>query len=136
ESNRILALFDSFGEGRIAFENNPADFQECYVRAGLSHALSDERFELLNSSHGETGDNEVHCEFVQHLNAGASQADFKRACIRGGVRYVVAWTNPFRTMLAHAGLREIGSIQNVRFSPYPNGRMKALDLSVFENDWA
>jgi hypothetical protein len=129
---RVIDAFSSLTAGRVAFEK-PSEDVLWFVRAGLSYVLSALDVDLVNTNFTETGDARIYQRYVRHFNAEATFADFQSACQDCGIKYMVAFTDGFRSRLCEWGGTQIADLPDMAFSPNQDGH--TVRLSIFELPW-
>lgn len=129
----ILRAFRPLNEGRVGFENPLREFLLPYARAGISYILAGENVDLLNTNFAETGDNRIFEEYVRYFNSGAGRDEFELSCRNAGVKYMVAFSDEFRSLLKSWNYEERERLMQIPFTP---GHHKtSFDISIFELPW-
>ncbi len=129
----ILRAFRPLRDGRVAFEHPLNDFSLPYARAAISYIMAAENVDLLNTNFAETGDDHIFQNYVQHLNATAGREEFESACRDAGIRYMVAFTDEFRTVMKSWNYAHRETLWQIPFSAAPEEAK--FDVSIFELPW-
>jgi hypothetical protein len=130
---RLRDVFAPARGGRIAFEMTEFGSPAAYDVAALNYILADSPVELFNGGYAEVGDPNLFLGFGRFLNTAASPERFEAVCRGAGIRYVVAFSSPFRDSLRQRGGRSLGCVEEVHLSPFPNAPNSSFEL--FELPW-
>ena len=131
---RLQRTFGRLTAGRVAFENDGISTDMSSAVATITYAVRDLPIELLNAAYAEIGDAEIYFKYVRPLNAPAERDELLGACRGAGVKYVVAFTEPFRRRLEEYGLKEIAREESLALAHYPNRGTMTLTVHEIAGD--
>jgi hypothetical protein len=131
---KIKEIFTNLKAGRVALELTTSRGHVGWSIIGtLGYILAEEDIEILNTSYVEIGDYQIFEKYCQYFNAQATQKEFEIACIESGVKYMVAFTEEFRSQLDLRGFRKLATLSDLQLSESPYSL--PIQLAVYELPW-
>jgi hypothetical protein len=118
--HRLRALLGNLTDGRVAFEHDGFNSEMAYATATVARAVARQPVSVLNAAYTEIGDAELFRRFVKPLHPSSTRDEVLASLRASASRYVVAYSDAFRTRLREFGLRELGEERGLRISHFVN----------------